>query len=78
MFTYADGTSIEVGDAVLLERGTTSGTVERVVVTPAEMQAIGVAEPGVMLLSPQFGRVYLPEWCLRDDPLLFVRRAPSA
>jgi len=78
MFTYADGSSIEVGDAVLLERGTTPGTVELVVVTPAEMQAIGVVEPGVMLLSPPFGRVYLPEWSLRDDPLLFVRRAPSA
>ena len=38
MFTYADGSSIEVGDAVLLERGTTPGTVELVVVTPAEMQ----------------------------------------
>jgi hypothetical protein len=75
MFTYADGSPLEVGDAVLLERGKTSGTVELVVVTRAEMQTIGVDGPGVMLLCPPFGRVYQPEWSLRDDPLLFVRRA---
>ena len=78
MFTYADGSSIEVGDSVLLEHGKTPGTVELLVVTPAEMQAIGVAERGVMLRSAPLGRVYLPEWSLRDDPLLFVRRESAA
>jgi hypothetical protein len=78
MFTYADGSPIKVGDSVLLEHGKTPGTVELVVVTPAEMQAIGVAERGVMLTSPPFGRVYLPERSLRDDPLLFVSRAYAA
>jgi hypothetical protein len=63
---------------VLLEHGKTSGTVELVVETTAEMQAIGVTERGVMLLSPPFGRVYLPDWSLRDDPLVFVCREPAA
>ena len=78
MFTYADGSLIKVGDSVLLERGKTPGTVELVVVTTAEMQAIGVEDRGIMLQSAPFGRVYLPEWSLRDDPLVFVSRGPAA
>lgn len=50
--TYQDGSLIRVGDNVLLENGQTPGTVELVVVTSEEMAAIGVDEPGVMLLSP--------------------------
>jgi len=76
MFTYADGSPIRVGDSVLLENGQTPGTVELLVLTLAEMQAIGVEEPGVMLLSPPFGRVYLPEWSLQREPLQFVSHGP--
>ncbi len=76
MFTYANGSPIRVGDSVLLENGQTPGTVELVVLTLAEMQAIGVEEPGVMLLSPPFGRVYLPEWSLQREPLQFVSHGP--
>jgi hypothetical protein len=78
MFTYTNGSPIEVGDSVLFEHGRTPGTVELVVVTPDGMKAIGVAGRGVMLLSPPFGRAYLPEWSLRDDPLVFVSRGRSA
>jgi hypothetical protein len=78
MLTYADGSPIQVGDTVLLEHGQTPGTVELVVLTPVEMETIGVEEPGVMLLSPPFGRVYLPKWSLQHEPLQFVSHGPSA
>ena len=78
MLTYADGSPIQVGDYVLLEHGQTPGTVELVVLTPAEMETVGVEEPGVMLLSPPFGRVYLPKWSLQREPLQFVSHGPSA
>jgi hypothetical protein len=76
MLTYSDGSLIKVGDSVLFEYGQTPGTVELVVFTQPEMQAIGVEEPGVMLLSPPFGRVYLPEWYMQKDPLQFVSNGP--
>jgi hypothetical protein len=72
---YPDGKRIEVGDSVLIEHGRTPGTVELLVRTDAEMAAIGVSEPGIMLLSPPFGRVYLPARSLIEDPLEFVSRA---
>ncbi|PPJ42861.1 hypothetical protein C0063_06325 [Pseudoxanthomonas sp. KAs_5_3] len=78
MFTYSDGSTMKIGDSVLLENGKTPGTIELIVRTPAEMQAIGVEESGVMLLSPPFGRVYLPEWSLQREPLQFVSHGPSA
>ncbi|WP_435013440.1 hypothetical protein [Xanthomonas arboricola] len=78
MFTYSDGTAMKIGDSVLLENGQTLGTIDLIVVTPSEMQAIGVEESGVMLLPPPFGRVYLPEWSLQREPLQFVSHRPSA
>ena len=70
---YADGTPIQVGDRVLIEHGQTDGIVELVIVTPQDIAAFGTREPGVMLLSEPFGRVY---WCLDDDqdPVVFVAR----
>ena len=76
MLAYANGSPIKVGDSVLLEHGQTPGTVELIVLTPVEMEVIGVEEPGVMLLSPPFGRVYLPESCLQSEPLQFVSHGP--
>jgi hypothetical protein len=64
-----------MSDSVLIEHGRTPGTVELLVRTDAEMAAIGVSEPGIMLLSPPFGRVYLPARSLIEDPLEFVSRA---
>jgi len=78
MFKYEDGTEIMVGDSVLLENGRTPGTVEFIVTTAEEMQTTNVEEPGVMLKSPPFGRVYLPQWSLMEDPLRFVSRDPQA
>jgi hypothetical protein len=78
MLTYADGSPIQVGDAVTLEHGRAAGTVELVVLTVAEMAEIGVDEPGVMLLSPPFGRVYLSERSLQMEPLQFVAHGPEA
>ena len=78
MFTYADGTQVQVGDSVLIEHGRTAGTVEILVCTTQQMAEIGVRQPGVMLLSAPFGRVYLPEECLRKDPLQFVSHGPEA
>jgi hypothetical protein len=70
--TYEDGSLIKVGDNVLLERGRTPGTVELIVITSEEMAENGVDEPGIMLLSPPFGRVFFPACTLKDDPIKFV------
>jgi len=78
MFKYPDGSDVKVGDSVLLENGRTPGVVEFIVVTPEEMKATNVEEPGVMLKSPPFGRIYLPQWSLREDPLHLVSRASKA
>lgn len=78
MFKYEDGSEIMVGDSVLLENGRTPGTVEHIVTTAEEMKATNVEEPGVMLKSPPFGRVYLPQWSLVEAPLRFVSRDPQA
>ena len=59
---------------MLLENGRTPGTVEFIVITAEEMKATNVEEPGVMLKSPPFGRVYLPQSSLAEDPLRFVSR----
>jgi len=78
MFKYLDGSVVEVGDSVLLEKGRTPGTVELIITTAEEMKSTNVEEPGVMLKSPPFGRVYLPQWSLDQDPLHLVSRAPKA
>ncbi len=78
MFTYSDGTGVKVGDSVLVEHGKTLSTVELLVCTHEDMAAIGVTDPGIMLLSPPFGRLYLPVRSLAEDPLVFVARANNA
>jgi len=67
-----------VGDSVLLENGRTPGIVEFIVITADEMKATNVEEPGVMLESPPFGLVYLPQRSLTEDPLRLVSRARQA
>lgn len=56
MLSYADGSPVQVGDAVTLEDGRTQDVVELVVLTAAQKAETGVEEHGVMLLSPLFGR----------------------
>jgi hypothetical protein len=78
MFVYSDGSKIMVGDSVLLERGCTLGVVEIIVTSDEQMKELDVEEPGIMLKSPPFGLVYLPQDALEEDPLILVSRAPQA
>jgi len=78
MFKYPDGSEVQVGDSVLLENGRTPGVIELIITTHEEMRSINVEEPGLMLKSPPFGRVYLPTWSLEEDPIQLVSRAPKA
>lgn len=75
MFIYEDGSEILVGDSVLFENDLASGTVEFIVTTIEDMKAINVEEVGIMIKSPSFGRVYLPQWNLIKDPLKLVSRS---
>jgi hypothetical protein len=77
MFTYQDGSDILIGDSVLFESGKTSGIVELIVVSQEEMVNVNVNEAGIMLKSLPFGLVYLSENWLKNNPLLFVSRAPA-
>ena len=75
MFIYEDGSEILVGDSVLFENGRASGTVEFIITTIEDMKAINVEELGIMIKSPSFGRVYLPQWSLIKDPLKLLSRS---
>ena len=77
MFKYQNGSEVMVGDSVLFENGTTSGTVDLIVITEEEMKSINVQGAGLMLKSPPFGLVYLTEHWLKNDPLKFVARASA-
>ena len=77
MFKYQDGSDILIGDSVLFENGKTNGIVELVVVSEDDMKNINVIEAGIMLKSQPFGLVYLNEYWLKNDPLLFVSHAPA-
>jgi hypothetical protein len=74
MFLYSDGSEVVVGDSVLLEKGRTPGCVELIVTSDEQMRDNDVEEAGVMLKSPAFGLVYLPQWSLEEDPLILVSR----
>jgi len=55
---YPNGGEIKVGDKVRFERGGATGTVETII--EANFSDWSVDEPGVMLLSAPFGRVFIP------------------
>lgn len=55
---YPNGVEVKIGDRVRFERGETSGTVEAII--ESNFADWSVAEPGVMLLSAPFGRVFIP------------------
>ena len=55
---YPNGVEVKIGDRVRFERGETSGTVEAII--ESNFAGWSVDEPGVMLLSAPFGRVFIP------------------
>jgi hypothetical protein len=55
---YPNGVEVKVGDNVRFERGGATGTVETIIDT--DFSDWSVDEPGVMLLSAPFGRVFIP------------------
>lgn len=75
MFKYKDNTEVLIGDNVLLESGKTSGVVDLIVNTQAEVKAFKVDEAGVMVSLVGTGMVYLTKQWLADEPLQFVSRA---
>jgi hypothetical protein len=56
---YPNGVTIKVGDTVRFEQGGATGTVEAII--DDDFANWSVDEPGVMLLSAPFGRVFIPE-----------------
>ena len=55
---HPNGVEVRIGDKVRFERGGASGTVEAII--DANFADWSVEEPGVMLLSAPFGRVFIP------------------
>ncbi len=78
MNSYLDGSQFFVGDQVLIEHGRTNATIEHVITSEEEFVNFGVSEPGLMLLSPPFGRVFWPFEIMEYDPPVFVSRGPKA
>jgi hypothetical protein len=78
MYSYSDGSQFLVGDQVLIEHGRTPATIEHVISSEEEIARFGLSEPGLMLLSPPFGRVFWPIEVMEYDPPIFVSRGPKA
>lgn len=74
--TYADGTPVEDGDWVMIERGTTYGRVIEVIGSKDLTRKSQFRGPGVVVDAQPRGYVFLSSVILRDDPLHFVRRGP--
>ncbi len=74
MQRYPDGTPFLVGDHLLIEHGRTPATIEHLIVSGEEMANWGLDEPGLMLLSPPFGRVFWPFETMNHDIPVFVSR----
>jgi hypothetical protein len=55
---YPNGVEVKVGDKVRFERGEIAGTVEAII--ESNFADWSVDEPGLMLLSAPFGRVFIP------------------
>jgi len=74
MITYPDGSTVQVGDFILIERRSTPGTVYELIETPEQMQRCRVDMPGILVESIPDGLVFLPTDSLVDDPIAFVSR----
>ena len=77
MITYPDGTEVKVGDSVLIEHRRTSGVVTEVIDSVMAQRQWNVEEPGVMLESAPFGRVFWPVSLFSEDPPVLVSRAEA-
>jgi len=55
---YPNSEEVKIGDRVRFERDEASGTVEAII--ESNFADWSVDEPGVMLLSAPFGRVFIP------------------
>uniref|UniRef100_UPI0019549137 hypothetical protein n=2 Tax=Gammaproteobacteria TaxID=1236 RepID=UPI0019549137 len=65
---YLCGKQIKIGDAVLIESGQTTGTVEAIIVTAEDMNQWQVNEPGILVKTDPFGLVFWPQ--SDPDPVL--------
>ncbi|MHA3774842.1 hypothetical protein ACXR0O_25260 [Verrucomicrobiota bacterium sgz303538] len=74
MIYYPDGREIQFGDAVLLHRRTYTGVIRHIIESPAEMESLGLDEPGLMIdtscggfgFTPS-GRLQTKRWYLRAN-----------
>ncbi len=57
---YPCGNPVNIGDAVLIESGRTSGVIEAVIETAEDMHEWQVDEPGVLVKAEPFGLVFWP------------------
>jgi len=62
---YPNGAEVEIGDRVRFERGENSGTIETII--ESNFADWSVDEPGVMLLSAPFGRLFIPATMFASD-----------
>jgi len=74
MISYQDGTQIQVGDSVLIERGRTPGIIIQVIESFSDLTQWNLEEPGVMIKSQPFGLAFFPVSSFDDDPIVFIDR----
>jgi len=67
---YLSGKEIVVGDEVLIERGKTTGVIDKIIESEEEMNQWNVEEPGVLIKSMPFGLVFWPQSNI-EDPIVF-------
>lgn len=70
---YLSGDKVLIGDNVLIERGVTLGVVIQIIESEKDMLAWQVTEPGLLIKSAPFGKVF---WPLNDEvnPVIYVSR----
>ncbi len=73
---YSSGEEMQIGDRVLIEKGSTQGAVNAIIDTSEKMAECGLGEMGVMISSKAFGLVF---WPLAQvaDPVRFVSRGET-
>jgi hypothetical protein len=76
MITYSDGSEILVGDTVLFEKGSASGTV--VAVISDEFADWNVNEPGVMIKAASLGLVFIPRSMFSSAEVTLEKRGKSS
>ena len=74
MIRYVGGEQARIGDTVLIDNGERTGNVEEVIDTDLKVREWGVAEPGVMITSDYYGRLFLPVSCFDGDEIRLASR----